>query len=322
MSDITRRQFLGGAALVASIVMTGCNGEEKEADVIKYVGLKVYDPVYIAMDNGFFDEQGIEVEIVDTVAGGATAVQMVASGDVNGGLLSNMAICNARSAGLPVVGVADIQSAFEEHPLEEFFVRKDSGIKSIEDLRGKKIAINLVKSSFHYTWLMALANANMSESDVQFVNLSFDQQQGALERGDVDAIGLMAPYAPKARQSEELEMLFDATDIFGERQFCEIFVNSVWAEEHEDEVTRFVSGIAKAAEWTSDHQDEAKAIISKYTGVDVEFIDDYQFQPNAMVNMEDAQYWLDYMKENEGVAEWVEVEDVATNRYNEAVDAQ
>lgn len=325
MKNITRRQFMLGSALVAAGVLAGCveEGPSKAgADVIKYVGLKVYDPVYIAMDNGFFEDNGIEVEIVDTVAGGATAVQMVASGDVNGGLLSNMALCNARSAGLPVVGVADIQSAFDEHPLEEFYVRKDSGIKAVEDLKGKKIAINLVKSSFHYTWLMALADAGMSEDDVQFVNLSFDQQQGALERGDVDAIGLMAPYAPMARESDELELLFDATDIFGERQFCEIFVNSVWAEEHEDEVKRFVAGIAKAAEWTGEHQEEAKEIISKYTGVDVQYIDDYQFQPNAMVDMDDAQYWLDYMKEHEGVADWVEVEDVATNKYNEAVSDQ
>lgn len=309
------------SALAVAGAVSGCGKEEQTADVVKYVGLKVYDPVYIAMDKGFFAEEGIDVEIVDTVAGGATAVQMVASGDVNGGLLSNMAICNARSAGLPVIGVADIQSAFEAHPLEEFYVRKDSGIKSVEDLAGKKIAINLVKSSFHYTWLMALADAGMSEGDVQFVNLSFDQQQGALERGDVDAIGLMAPYAPMARESDELELLFDATDIFGERQFCEIFLNSVWAEENPDKATRFVAGIAKAAEWTGEHQDEAKEIISKYTGVDVQYIDDYQFQPNAMVDMEDAQYWLDYMKENEGVAEWVEVEDVATNKYNEAVGA-
>ena len=334
---VSRRQFVSAVAgAMVTALLVGCGAgmpepvattsdgmpDSQKTATIKYVGLKVYDPVYIAMDNGFFEDEGINVEIVDTVAGGATAVQMVASGDVNGGLLSNMAICNARSAGLPVVGVADIQSAFDEHPLEEFYVRKDSGIKSIKDLKGKKIAINLVKSSFHYTWLMALADAGMSESDVQFVNLSFDQQQGALERGDVDAIGLMAPYAPKARKSADLEMLFDATDIFGERQFCEIFVNSVWAEEHEDEVTRFVSGISKAAEWTESHQDEAKKIISKYTGVDVQYIDDYKFQPNAEVNMDDAEYWLGYMKENEGVADWVDVEDVATNKFNKAANAK
>lgn len=302
---------------VIATIFAGCKstGTEKN-DTMKYVGLKVYDPVYVAKDKGFFDEVGLDVEIVDTVAGGATAVQMVSSGDVQGALLSTMAIINARNAGLPVIGVADIQSAFDNSPLEEFYVRKDSGIKSVKDLKGKKIAINLVKSSFHYTWLMALENAGMKVEDVTFVTLSFDQQQAALERGDVDAIGLMQPYTKRARNSDKLEMLFDAVDIFGEKQFCEIFINSVWAENNEETAGKFVAGIVKAIEWIENNQDEAKQIIGKYTGIDVENIDDYRFQKNGVVIESDAAYWLEYMKRSEGVADWLTVDDIVTNKYN------
>lgn len=306
--------------IVATVCgLTACQ-QEVEKGTMKYVGLKVYDPVYVAKEKGFFAEEGLEVEIVDTVAGGATAVQMVSSGDVQGALLSTMALINAANSGMPVVGVADIQSAFADAPLEEFYVRADSGIDSIEDLKGKTIAINLVKSSFHYTWLMALENAGMTSKDVTFVNLPFDQQEGALMRGDVDAIGLMQPYSPSARNNPELKQLYTAVDAFGERQFCEIFVNSVWAENNQEEAKAFVRGIVKATEWIAENQVEAKAIISKYTGVDVANIDDYKFQQNAMVVEEDCAFWIEYMKQAEGVADWVTVDRVVTNKYNEAVE--
>lgn len=305
-------------AVVSVIGLSGCR-QPIEKGSMKYVGLKVYDPVYVAKDKGFFDEEGLDLEIVDTVAGGATAVQMVSSGDVQGALLSTMALINAVGAGMPVIGVADIQSAFDEAPLEEFYVRANSGIDSIEDLKGKKIAINLVKSSFHYTWLLALENAGMSEDDVTFVNLPFDQQEAALERGDVDAIGLMQPYSPSARKNTNLKQLYTAVDAFGERQFCEIFVNSVWAENNEDDAKAFVRAIVRATEWIKDNQQEAKEIISKYTGVSVENIDDYVFQDNARVVEADCAYWIEYMKKAEGVPNWVTVDRVVTNKYNEAV---
>ena len=306
--------LLGVMLLV--VMMSGCGSKEKSGKM-KYVGLQVYDPVYVALEKGFFE--GLDVELVKTVAGGATAVEMTSSGDVQGCLLSNMATCNAVNSGLPVIAVADIQSAFKESPLEEFYVRADSDIHSIKDLKGKKIAINLVKSSFHYTWLIELEKAGMTEEDVTFVNLSFAEQKEALLNGTVDAIGLMQPYSGMARTDDRCRQLYTAVDSFGERQFCEILLNTDWAKDHEKDAKAFVAGIAKAAKWVENNQDEAKQIISKYTGIDAQYIDDYYFQPNAMVNMEDAQYWLEYMQKHEGVSKEVTVDDVATNKYNEEV---
>lgn len=129
----------------------------------------------------------------------------------------------------------------------------------------------------------------------------------------------MQPYSGMARVDSECRQLYTAVDSFGERQFSEILLNSDWAKENPKSAKAFVAGIAKAADWIADNQDEAKQIISKYTGIDANYIDDYHFQPNASVNMDDAQYWLDYMKSHEGVSADLKVSDIVTNEYNERV---
>lgn len=316
-------------SLILTIVMviacmTGCNLSEDEATVdgvptLKYIGLKVYDPVYIALEKGMFDKSKVNVELVDLVAGGATAVQMIESRDADAGLLSYMALVNAVNEGMSVTGITDLQSSFEEAPLEEFFVRKDSGIKNITDLKGKKIAINLVKSSFHYTWLMELEKAGMSEDDVEFVVLSFDQQILALKNGQVDAIGLMSPYSAQAFNDSSLTKMYDATDTFGERQFCDIIASTKYGEKYPEALTAFVDGITKAMKWAEENQEEAKKIIEKHTGIDAALIADYKFQENGAVIMEDVQYWLDYMKAHGNIKPNITADMIATNKYNREV---
>lgn len=311
--------------MMLAAALVGCQKatevqKTKELETIRYIGFKVYDPVYVAKDKGFFEENNLNVEIVDLISAGPNALQMISGGDAEMGLSSTMAIINARSQGMPIMAISDLQSSIGDQPLEEFFVRKDSGINFIEDLRGKKIAINLVKSSFHYTWLMALEEAGISENEVEWVILPFDQQELALKNGQVDAIGLMQPYIGHTRAQEDFKVLYTALDVFGEKQFCPQVINNVWAKENPEAVKAFVKTMAETTEWIEENQDEAREIIAKYTGMEAQYIEDYHFQENAMVVEEDAEFWLNYMREKQGLkCDWLEVKDFVTNEYNERV---
>lgn len=304
--------------LVSLVVLAGCG---KQKNTFKYVGLKVYDPVYVAIENGIFKKNELDVELIDTVAGGPTGIQLVASGSVHAGLSSLMAIINSVNADLPIIATTDLQSSMEGAPLEVFFVREDAGYTSVADLKGKTIAINLVKSSFHYSWIIALEQAGLKETDVTFVVLSFAEQLLALQNGLVDAIGLMTPYNGVARATEGIVELFNALDVFGEKQFTTHFVNSTYAKKHPERAKKFVSSIVEAMEWIEAHQEEAKVIMAKYVGIEAEYIDDYLFQPDGMVNMDDVAYWLDFMKERDDLDIKPEItpEMVGTNDYNEKV---
>jgi ABC-type nitrate/sulfonate/bicarbonate transport system substrate-binding protein len=325
------RKILGLAIAVSLFLTVGCTQSEtttdpqpekanKELVEIGYANLKVYDPVYVAIDNGFFNNNGLDVKIVGDNLGGPTAIQAVAGGQAQAGLSSFPAIINARGAGLPVTGVSDIQSAIGEQALETFFISKDSKIKEIKDLKGKKIAVNLMKSSFYYTVTMALEQNGLTENDVEFVLLPFDQQPEALKRGDVDMIGLMEPYTAKSVAQYDFQEFFTALDIFGEKQFTTHFINSVWAESNPEEAKAFVKSVVQAIEWIEANQADAKHIIAKYTGVEPEFVPDYHFQENGQVVIKDAQFWLEYLtKRGDLENDWLQVADFATNRYNEKV---
>lgn len=309
--------------LLVVVVVVGCAAPSElassETPTVRYVNFKVYDPVYVALDQGFFAEHGIQVEIIGDVLGGPTAIQAVAGGSAEAGLSSLPALVNANASGLPVVGVSDIQSAIGEQALETFFVQAESDIQTIADLRGQTVAVNLWNSSFHYTVLMALEQAGVPENEVEFVLLPFENQAEALAGGQVELISLMEPYTAQAHHyyGDDFRLLFTALDVFGERQFTTHFVNRAWAEANPTAARAFVAGVVDGMEWIEANPAAARPIIARYTGIEEQFIPDYRFQPNGQVVIEDVRFWLDYIgQRGDADTAGLEPEDIATNRWN------
>jgi len=303
------------------ILLNGCSPPaETTLPEVRYVGFKVYDPVYVAVDKGFFEKHGIKVNLISTVLGGPTAIQAVSAGSAEGGLSSVPALVNANAAGLPVQGVVDIQTSMEGQALQRWFVRSDSDIHSFEDLAGKTYAVNLWKSSFHYTSLMALDQRAIDPESINWVLLAFDKQIPALANGEVDVIGLMEPYQSFARKEygNEFRELFNDYDnvFYSSRHVSLIFINRIWAKDHPAEAQAFVSGIVDAINWIEQNEEEAKAIISKYTEIPIDSVPVYHFTPNGEVRSDDVQWWMDFLKKRGDLTvDWLLPEDVATNKY-------
>lgn len=292
----------------------------RAATPFRYVDFKVYDPVYVGIEKGFFARRGLEVMLTGSLLGGPTAIQAVAAGRCEAGLSSIPALVNAAGAGLPVRGVTDIQSAMPGQPLEEYFVREDSPIRNLFDLRGRTFAVNLWKSSFHYTAIMALESAGLYAETPRFVLLPFDKQVQAIAAGQVDVVGLMEPYASYLRAQGGYRVLFSATDVFGAKQFSLHFVNSVWATAHPRAARAFVAGVVESIAWMKAHPAETRKIMAKHIGIEERFVPSYKFQADGRVIMDDVRFWIDYMrKTGDLTATWVGPEDVATNEYNQAV---
>lgn len=313
------------AIVLLAGILTACSAPQKNSlPVVRYLDFKVIDAVYVAVDNGLFEKHGIHVELAGSTLAGPTAIQAVSSGNAEAGLSSLPALINANAAGLPVMGVVDAQSALPGQALETYFVRSDSGIKSVKDLKGKngqkvKFAVNLWKSSFQYTAFMELERNGMKDDAVEFVLLPFDQQAEALSQGKVDVIGLIEPYATFAKEKygDKFTKLFDAIDTFGAKQFSTIFVNRLWAKDHPEQAKAFVAAIVEAQAWMESHQADARPIIAKYTKVDPKYVPDYHFQKDGKIIDADVEFWLKYMIDRKDVTvKWLKPEDIASNVYH------
>lgn len=295
--------------------------QETEIPKVEYVNFKVYDPVYIALENGYFADHGVDVEIIGDVLGGPTAIQAVSAGSANAGLSSIPALINANVAGLPVQGIVDVQTTFENQPLQRWYVRADSDIQTVADLPGHVYAVNLWRSSFHYTSLMMLQKEGIDPESIEFRLLSFADQIPALLAGEVDVIGLIPPYQgylaqTVTEQGIEVRELWNDAQLYGSRHVSLIFVNRIWAENNPATAKKFVAGIQDAIAFAEANPDEAAAIVGKYTGIDPVAVGAYHFTAEGEVHVDDVQFWIDWLQANGEIdAEWLDAESVATNRY-------
>lgn len=312
--------------VLLALGLTACGSVNAPDDlpVIRYVQFRVYDPVYVAIDKGFFRERGVDVELAGDVIAGPNAIQAVSSGAAEAGLSSVPALINANAAGLPVQGVVDIQTTMPSQALQRWYVRADSPITSLEDApEGTRYAVNIWRSSFHYTSLLALDQRDIPEDKFEWQLLSFSNQIPALIEGEVDIIGLIEPYQAYLEDeygAQVRELYNDYDDVYGTRHVSLIFVNRIWARENPDQAEAFVTAIAEATQWVLENQDEAKEIIEHYTEIPAESQRNYHFTASGEVRMQDIEVWMEYLKERGDLtADWLKPEDVGTNIYNQLV---
>ena len=126
----------------------------------------------IAEYNGYFDEEfadtGVKIVVDNFVNQGSAIVEAMNAGDVQLGVLGTMPLVTADANGSGFVGIASVNLSIDGFKL---YAGKDTGISSVSDFKGKKIAVKF-SSNEHEMLLTLLANAGLSDSDVEIINMS------------------------------------------------------------------------------------------------------------------------------------------------------
>ena len=147
--------------LVASLA-TAASAQEKITYLFPAPDfLPAFAPFQIAKAKGYYKAEGLDVEF-QVGKGGADVAKQVAVGnaDLGGGIGDTPLI--VRANGLTVKGVALLGGK----PLTALYVRKDAGVKTIADLKGKNVGVLAFQDTTYYNLLAMLASAGLKKDDL------------------------------------------------------------------------------------------------------------------------------------------------------------
>lgn len=241
-----------------------------------------YAPFYVALEKGYFAEEGLQV-IMD-YGTEEDAVKKVASGTADFGTSSGDSIVLARSNGIPVKYVMRWYNGWPT----AIFSLKDKNITKPEDLVGKKLG---VPGPFGANWvalqaLLAKQGIDPKSIDTQMIGFT---QAAAVSQGQVDAAAGYAVNEPLQLQAQGLEVNVINTSDYVQLVPIGMFTSEQYIQDHSDVVQRFVRGLLRGILATT--EDPAFALEAVISAVQFSGGDN---RPGTQAGLEAAmKYWTE-----------------------------
>jgi NitT/TauT family transport system substrate-binding protein len=222
---------------------------EEEAEEVETVKLNVaYMPNYAslwsvltAIDQGYFEEEGLDVTLWE-FADGPSEIAAMEGGSID------LAYIGHGAHKLCIKGQATIFAPSSVHSTDKIIMLKSHGLESLDDLAGKKVAYNAGSSS-ETALNGALTVAGLTMDDIDAYEMDPTNMVAAMASGSVDACTSWNPYSA--------QILENSDDAF-ELEFATDSVNmSSWiclpdyAETNRDVLVRFSRALYKAMEYSS-----------------------------------------------------------------------
>lgn len=258
------------------VMFSSCRSKAGNSFVLKIgeaQGAICHAPLQIAMENGYFDEEGIKWERVDFGSGDIQAALGAGTIDCGFGLIGKF--IQPIENGLNMIVTSGMHTG-----CTKILTKADSGINSISDLRGKNIGVSSLAGSEAVTAKRALYSAGIDISaasgEVTFSVYSPADQPIALMNGAIDAIATPDPVATSAQEEYGLTVLLDTavTAPYAQEYCCVSFVSAELAEKHPNIAAGFTRAVLKGSAWVAAYPEETAQIQvdKEYVTGDVSFI--------------------------------------------------
>ena len=153
---------------------------------------------------------------------------------------------------------------------QAILVRADSPLKSVADLKGKKVGFAKAAGS-HYLLLAALAKAGLSFKDIEPAYLTPADGRAAFEKGAIDAWAVWDPFLAAAQKQSNARVLADGTGIASYQRYY--LASSKYAKARPDVLRVIYAELEKTGQWVKANPKGAAALLSPVWGLDADTIE-------------------------------------------------
>ena len=320
------------ALVMLSAVLCGCSQESKDLVTVRLNEVThsvFYAPQYVAMELGFFEEEGIAIEL--TNGGGADKVMTaVVSGQSDIGLAGPEACIYIYNQ-----GKEDYPRIFAQLTKRDgsFLIGRTDEDFSWENLRGKTI-IGGRKGGMPEMTLEYVMKQNGVVPHVDAVvdtSVQFNMMAGAFTGGQGDYVALFEPAATEVIEAGQGYLLCSIGEESGEIPYTAYFASQTYLQENSDIVAGFCRALYKAMTWIETHTDEevAQVMLPQFPDTDLGVLAEVTARHRAidawntgLVMKQASLERLEAVMTEAGElteAEWVDFDALVDNSWAEAV---
>lgn len=290
-----------------------------------FVPVTNWGPLFIAIEKGYFREQGIET-VATQFTSGTDIITQTAAGQLDvgpSGLGASTLNIIKRGADLRAVASQHSESQPMATPLVVAKKKYDDGtFRKVTDLKGKKVAINGKGVATEYWLYSALKKNGLTMKDIDLQVVSFDQVAAALDSGALDGAMLSEPWPTLAEQKNLIQRLAD--DFLTNAQGTAVFFNLKWAKESGVAERWLAAWLRGARDLTPQGyaRDDNAAILEKYTKTPKDIIKATKppiHNPNGTLNLDDMKAQQEYFL-GSGALTYTEPIDLSTIVDNSFVE--
>ena len=262
-------------SLMTIVAMTGCAKKDESQATTQpalttlTIGFQKYGILPILKAQGELEknlaQQGIQVKWVE-FPGGPQLLEALNVGSIVFGEAGEAPPIFAQAANPDLVYVANQPAS---PTAEALIVQQNSPIQSIQDLKGKRIALNK-GSNVHYLLLKLLEANKLSLQDIQLVYLTPSDARAAFEKGAVDAWVIWDPFFAAAEHQIHARVIATGENLVNNYQFY--LTDRQFAKDHPKVLQTVVQSLNQTSDWVKTHPDDAARLLEKPTGLEFDVL--------------------------------------------------